>query len=62
MDRRWWWRIGIALVVTAFVLLIGRMSVLAFKSDAARLTQPDRGLVPDRALAMPAARPPTGAQ
>jgi hypothetical protein len=56
MDRRWWWRIGIALVVVAFVVLIGRMSVLAFKSDAARLTQPDRG------LALPAAGPVPGAQ
>jgi hypothetical protein len=42
MDRRWWWRGLIAVVLIAFVVLLGRAAVLAFKSDAGRLGSADR--------------------
>ena len=54
MDRRWLWRALIALVLVAFFVLIGRAAVLAFKSDAGRLSRVDRAMMPAGDKAAPA--------
>lgn len=46
MDRRWIARALVGVVVVAFFVLIGRAAVLAFKSDAGRLSSIDRAMPP----------------
>lgn len=60
MDRRWLWRAGVALLLVAFFVLLGRAAVLAFKSDGHRLSAADRAYeaVTPRSPAAPAPSPP----
>jgi hypothetical protein len=39
MDPKWLYRAGLAVVIVAFVVMIGRVAVLALKPDTARLQQ-----------------------
>lgn len=60
MDRRWLWRAGVALLLVAFFVLLGRTAVLAFKSDGRRLNAADRiyDAVTPSSPAAPAVPPP----
>ena len=37
MDPRWWYRLGLALVIVAFIVIVVRMSMLAFSPEASHL-------------------------
>ena len=54
MDRNWWYRIGFALILAAFVVLLGRASLLAFRPEHSRIDRAESG-------AMGKATPPAGA-
>jgi hypothetical protein len=54
MDRKWWYRIGFVLILVAFVVMLGRASLLAFKPEHSRIERAESG-------AMGKAAPPAGA-
>jgi hypothetical protein len=53
MDRRWWLRLALAAIVVAFVLLIGRATMIAFSPEHKRLDRAEQQL-----FAQPAPSPP----
>ena len=44
MDRRWWLRLAFAAIVVAFVLLIGRATMIAFSPEHKRLDRAEQQL------------------
>jgi len=54
MDRRWWLRLAFAAIVVAFVLLIGRATMIAFSPEHKRLDRAEQQL-----FARPAPPPPS---
>ena len=62
MDRRWWLRLGLLLIVVAFVLLIGRATMIAFSPEHKRLDRAEQQLfaqpAPPPAPSPPPADPP----
>ena len=59
MERKWWLRLALAAIVVAFVLLIGRATILAFGPEHKRLDRAEQRLLgkPDPAPAPPAPPP-----
>jgi hypothetical protein len=54
VDRKWWLRLALAAIVVAFVLLIGRATMIAFSPEHKHLDRAE-----ERLLGKPA--PPEGA-
>jgi hypothetical protein len=55
MEPKWWWRLGIAVVLVAFILLIARTSFLRMRPDTARI---DAAVSGAPAPTPPAQQPP----
>jgi hypothetical protein len=48
MDRKWWYRAGLAALVVVFVLLVARMTIIGMRPDTSRI---------ERAVAQPGEPP-----
>jgi hypothetical protein len=53
MDPKWWYRLGLAAVVVAFIVIIVRMSMLAFSPEATHLDRAEAQAVGKPAPAKP---------
>ena len=53
MDPKWWYRLGLAAVVVAFIVIIVRMSMLAFSPEASHLDRAEAQAVGKAAPAKP---------
>jgi hypothetical protein len=53
MDPKWWYRLGIVVVIIAFIVLITRMTMLAFSPKASHLDQNESAAVGKPAPSQP---------
>jgi hypothetical protein len=53
MDPKWWYRLGIAVVIIAFIVVFTRMTILAFSPKASHLDQNESAAVGKPAPAQP---------